>query len=1048
MYFHVRERITMKMTINNYRNFIRSVVLKRGQAYLKEKRIQTLERNKDGMVHAEVQGSELYTVSLNLSDSGEISKARCSCQYDYEGLCKHLAAVLLTLEKKFETHYSSLSSGVVSSLISAYRKETVQQEELAEEEKVHIIPVLTSHGSALTYELKIGRDRMYLVQDVRRLYECFQNGWSKRYGKGLEFIHTFDAIDETSKKLLDLTILNLATQQRYYTSYREFPLDKANIDSFFALFRDKEVLLDNVSCSVEFRNPKISLEIKKVMNNRYSLKLSRSLQLLGAGQYACILNEWSDTLMMASPTFTSTMYELLRQLSQAKGRMLYIAEREMAAFYAAVLKPVAKFAEIKGIELLEDFIPPEMTPQLYVDCGENNEFFARLEFSYGENAADYHDPIAERRVEASVLRYFQKNPDDEVHPLIIADDDTAYAFLTEGLAEFSRTMELFISYRFRRMAVRPPVKPSIGVRPDGSLLELEITDDHYSSEELLELLTAYRRGAKYHRLRDGSFALIDESLSDLDMLTNTLNIKDKDFLKDKLHIPQYRMLYLDSLKTNENLRLKRSADFKAAVHHFRNSVEDSTRFTVPEHLDDIMRDYQKYGFRWMKTISGYGFGGILADDMGLGKTIQAIALMQDAKQTGNQLPHFVVCPSSLTLNWESELKRFAPSLRSLVIIGTAAQRNKLIAQIPEADVIITSYAVLTRDIAKYEEFQFRLHFIDEAQYIKNHSTQAAKAVKGIRSEIRFALTGTPVENSLAELWSIFDFIMPNYLFGYTRFKQRFETPIVSGKDEQAVRSLQNTVSPFILRRLKADVLKELPEKTETVLTSRMEGEQSKVYSANVVSVKKSLGKGFEGHEERIKLLAMLTRLRQLCCDPHLVYENYKGKSAKLEQCMELIESCVYAGHKILLFSQFTSMLDIIAGRLEKMGVSYNRLTGRTKAAERLRMVNVYNADDTKVFLISLKAGGTGLNLTGADIVIHYDPWWNLSAENQASDRAYRIGQKRNVQIYKLIAEKSIEENILKLQESKAALSDIAVSGDSDIMRMSAEDLLHLLESSN
>lgn len=309
-----------------------------------------------------------------------------------------------------------------------------------------------------------------------------------------------------------------------------------------------------------------------------------------------------------------------------------------------------------------------------------------------------------------------------------------------------------------------------------------------------------------------------------------------------------------------------------------------------------------------------------------------------------------MCPSSLSLNWESEISKFAPELKTLTIIGTAAERSKKIEHIAEYDVVITSYSLISRDFTDYEKYEFYYHFIDEAQYIKNNATQMAKAVKSVNSLHRFALTGTPVENSLAELWSIFDFIMPDYLYGYQYFKKTFETPVVREKSVKVTESLQRIVSPFILRRLKSDVLTELPEKTETVLLTDMEDEQSKVYSANVASVRAAVSQSGDDSSERIKILAMLTRLRQLCCAPSLVYDNYKGKSAKLEQCMELIGSCIDSGHKILLFSQFTSMLEIIQSRLDENGISFYTLTGATKPAQRIKMVNSFNSDDTKVFL--------------------------------------------------------------------------------------------------
>lgn len=514
------------------------------------------------------------------------------------------------------------------------------------------------------------------------------------------------------------------------------------------------------------------------------------------------------------------------------------------------------------------------------------------------------------------------------------------------------------------------------------------------------------------------------------------------------------MLYLDSLQNRGGIQMCCDDEFKKTVSEYRKSIEDPKTLAVPAELSDIMRGYQKYGFRWMKTIAAYGFGGILADDMGLGKNIQAISLISDNnrnKRRGkNALPSLIICPSSLTLNWETEFQKFSPDLKTLIIIGTAAVRERLIERLKteKFDAVITSYAALTRDISDYANLKFGIIFCYEAQYIKNHTTQAAKAVKAISSETHFALTGTPIENSLAELRSVFDFIMPGYLSNYSRFKRNYETPIAAKKDENAVKALQSSVSPFILRRLKKDVLSELPDKTETVLTADMDGEQLKLYKAKVRALKNDIKSDFGDEKtDRVKMPAVLTQLREICCGPSLVYENFKSKSAKIEQCLELVESCVDSVHKILLFSQFTSMLDIIAKRLSEMDITYYTLQGSTRPKDRIRLVNEFNENDVSAFLISLKAGGTGLNLTGADIVIHYDPWWNVSAENQASDRAYRIGQRKNVQVYKLITRNSIEEKIVELQQSKAGFEELISrsSGGADITKMRADEILKLLE---
>ena len=408
--------------------------------------------------------------------------------------------------------------------------------------------------------------------------------------------------------------------------------------------------------------------------------------------------------------------------------------------------------------------------------------------------------------------------------------------------------------------------------------------------------------------------------------------------------------------------------------------------------------------------------------MGLGKSLQVIAMLTSSKR---DRPSIIVCPTTLILNWVNELTKFAPDLKVLPVMGTFEERKALLMQAADCDVAITSYELIRRDDALYKDIDFLYAIVDEAQFIKNPETKNARAVKTLNSDYRFALTGTPIENSLAELWSIFDFIMPRYLGSYGKFRETYETEILRGNDSAYTR-LKKLVSPFILRRLKSAVLGELPPKMESNIVTAADEEQRKLYDANLALVKQSVaGDGIN----KVVVLSMLTKLRQLCCHPALVYPEYGGNSAKLDACLELLESATSGGHKVLVFSQFTSMLDVIRKKLVEMNLSHYILKGDTPKTERMRLVNRFNTDDTNVFLISLKAGGTGLNLTGADVVIHYDPWWNESVMNQATDRAYRIGQNRSVQVYKLILENTVEEKIVKLQEKKSALSSLMVGGE-------------------
>ena len=372
-------------------------------------------------------------------------------------------------------------------------------------------------------------------------------------------------------------------------------------------------------------------------------------------------------------------------------------------------------------------------------------------------------------------------------------------------------------------------------------------------------------------------------------------------------------------------------------------------------------------------------------------------------------------------------------------MGNAAQRGQQIAEDKTADVWITSYDLLKRDIERYKGRQFYCCILDEGQNIKNQSTLASKAVKRIVCSQRLVLTGTPIENRLSELWNLFDFLMPGYLFSHSTFVTRLEKPIAQNGDAAAQRQLSLLVQPFMLRRLKKDVLKELPPKIEHIRRIPLDEEERRVYQA---AAHEALATA-EKTQEKLQILALLTRLRQICCDPALCFENYKGASSKLEACLELCQSMVANDHQILLFSQFTSMLDRIRERLVQSGISSFTIEGATPKEKRARLVKEFNAGGASVFLISLKAGGTGLNLTGADVVIHYDPWWNLAAQNQATDRSHRIGQMRNVNVYKLIAENTIEEKILRLQEKKAALMD-SVTVEAGATPLTREEILELL----
>jgi hypothetical protein len=477
----------------------------------------------------------------------------------------------------------------------------------------------------------------------------------------------------------------------------------------------------------------------------------------------------------------------------------------------------------------------------------------------------------------------------------------------------------------------------------------------------------------------------------------------------------------------------------------------------PKGLLTDLRDYQQQGLNWLNFLQSYGFGGILADDMGLGKTIQALSMMQIMHERGElEKPIMVVCPTSLVGNWRNEAAKFCPDLKVLVLHGS--ERHKHFNELNDYNLVITTYPLIHRDIEEID-YQYQWVILDEAQVIKNPKAKMTQAVKQLKAQHKLCLTGTPMENHLGELWSLFDFVMPGFLGNYKSFNDLYRKPIENGEN-YAQNWLNNRIKPFLLRRTKDAVATELPAKTEIIQTLELPSDQRKLYESIRVSMEKKVRdllkeKGIA--KSQIEFLDALLKLRQACCHPKLVKLDEAKKvknSAKLEFLLEVVPEMVEEGRKILIFSQFTSMLTIIEKALNKIGIDTSKLTGQTRKRE--DVINGFTNGDTSVFLISLKAGGVGLNLTAADTVIHFDPWWNPAAENQATDRAYRIGQDKPVFVYKLVTENTIEERVLELQRNKQAIADLVygdknnatdlleVGGDKEESKLSQMDATQLL----
>ncbi|MBQ6987138.1 MAG: DEAD/DEAH box helicase [Oscillibacter sp.] len=740
-----------------------------------------------------------------------------------------------------------------------------------------------------------------------------------------------------------------------------------------------------------------------------------------------------------------------------------VGRNRLAEFYYRIAprlmeSPYVEFVDNCAQEA-ETVLPPEPSFLFRIDL--EGDCFLEEFVSYGDaelvplprrpsGPAGYFDSAQETRVEKVIRRYFPRFDPVTSTYRNDADEDELYRILTEGVPELSRYGEVQGSNAFRKCVIRSVPQIHVGVSVESGLLDISILSKDISSEELLEVLQSYRRKKTFHRLKNGDFLTLsgDDQLPSLDALTYDLNLSAEEIIQGHIELPLFRALYLDTmLEKHHELSADRDRTYRALIRDFR-TIRDAD-YEVPAAQADILRPYQVYGYKWLRTLAAAGFGGILADEMGLGKTLQAITFLQALKESGDPGPALVVCPASLVYNWQEEFQHFAPSMSVLPVAGNATARKAILEEARNGtahfDAYITSYDLLRQDIASYAQLRFSVMILDEAQYIKNQKAGMTKAVKIVQARTRLALTGTPIENRLAELWSIFDFLMPGFLYSYPEFLRRFETPITKNHEAEPAERLKHVTAPFILRRLKSDVLKDLPPKLEEIRYSRFEDEQRKLYDGQVVRMKRMIaGSGHSG-EDRIRIFAELMRIRQICCDPALIFEDYHGGSAKRAACLELIQSAMGGGHKMLIFSQFASMLALLEDDLRKEQIPFYKIIGATPKEERLRLVRAFNEDETPVFLISLKAGGTGLNLTGADVVIHYDPWWNLAAQNQATDRAHRIGQKNQVTVYRMIVKGTIEEKILSMQEAKRDLADAILSGEREsLFSLSNEELLDLL----
>ncbi len=1096
-----------KLTEINIKRVVGETVYKRGlDIYLKNK-IRSFDINEviDGYyyVYADVEsssGDRVYSVTLEVEKGDELADFECECPvyygsfhyYDYT-LCKHVVAVAIKLVREKEELFRQskikrMQKG--SDIIDAIKMAGTDIKPLKQEVNLGIIyeyEPSQKRNSRSSIELKIGTNRLYVVKNIKELLEEIK--YKKKtitFGKGFTYDPETHVFSEEDQRIVDLLMELYEINDRvseYYT-YIKGParflvgkkayLTDGQLKRMFSLLEGREfeaVINRYVHDPITILNEDIPLEFNLTTNDQSFVLKQQSLMpipLTVDGEYFF----YKDKIYKPSKKQKDFYIPIYNGFMEHKNNSIKFDKSlgDKVVYYVVPgLKDVSKTVTTdKYFE--NNFYERPIKVNMYFDKFKDY-IISNVEFNYGTiNINPLKSDLKQKLANESGKGILIRDADTESKVLklyedlgfsvakdsfAMNDEDKIMVFLSEGIKKLQEIGEVYYSESFKNIKIykTPSFKSSISVN-ENDFLEFDFDIEGVNKSELKYIFDSIKKKKKYYRLKEGDFLpLNSKELNDAAKLFEYIGIRDSEFKDGKVLLPKYNALYIeDGINESNMTYVEKSQGFKSLIDTLEG-VQKS-EFKVPAHIDNVLRGYQKVGFKWFKTLSACGFGGILADEMGLGKTLQALAFIEsELEEQGQEKgPVLIVVPTSLVYNWQEEIDKFIPSIKALVIIGSKDERDELRKTIKDYDIVITSYPLIRNDIEEYKDITFSICILDEAQYIKNPGSLNAQAVKNINARVRFALTGTPIENSLTELWSIFDFLMPGYLLSHGSFVKKYESPIIKDKDEEALMELNKHIQPFILRRFKKEVAKELPPKIEHKVIVDMTDEQKRLYASYIASAKQEVDEqirenGF--NKSKMKILALLTRLRQICCDPSSFIENYDGESGKMMALDDILEESIGSGHRILLFSQFTTVLKNIEKRLVQNNIEYLYLDGQTPSKDRLSMVNRFNEGYGDVFLISLRAGGTGLNLTGADVVIHFDPWWNPAVEEQAVDRAHRIGQNKTVQVIKLLSHGTIEEKIYDLQEKKKGIIQSVLNngntGDISLSNMNEEEFRELFE---
>ena len=995
-----------------------------------------------------------YNVWINTNIENEtIDDYECDCpQFRNYYSCKHIAASALKYEEELykDEDYNDITYelNVSSQIIDRFYipKTNVIKKKLNLE-----ITIEDSydyyHGDYLTIKYKIGLDKLYTLKGKYNGFKySYKNNDEYRLTPKFIYDPNTQYFEKSDKKIIDFT-----DEFGGSSDNQGDMIFKNNIDAFIKLLKEKYFYIRSRQYYSFYEENPFEFNLSK-KDDIYILKIDNIKEfkpLIDDSRY--VYND--DKLYKLSNDITK-LYYLLYKNELDK---IVFKKDNLSKFVSGILPFIKEEVKIEAVP--EIIITKAPNAKLYFDF-RYNDIECKVKLKYGKEEIDYFDSpegiVRDTIYESNIIENLREL-DFQIYEneLLLTDVDSIGYFLEEGIFKLSENYEVFTSEKIKNTNIIKKSNNSLSFSiGKDNILSYNFNLDGIKKNELLDILTALRNRKKYHKLKNGDILNLekDPTIRQLNELTEELGLSNKEIDEGEGTIPKYRAIYLDSLRSGYNGIISTNNEFDELIKNFHEYKDKD--ITLESKKIKILRDYQKTGVKWLYNIYKTGFGGILADEMGLGKSIQLIYLIKLIIKENPKAKILIVSPTSLIYNWEKEFDKFAKELNYKVFAENKNQRINNLEKDKKTNIFITSYGLVRNDVEQYEKMHFELIAIDEAQNIKNPQAGITKSVKKINSNTKIALTGTPLENNVMELWSIFDFIMPGYLASQKKFGSLYNVKDMKEESIKPLERLNKQIKYFILRRKKKDVVNDLPDKIDNNIYIDLNKKQKEIYAAEVQKTQEEMddmikAEGFEG--ARFKILQILTRLRQICIDPSLVFENYKGESSKIEELLKIIGEAKENGHKILLFSSYKKALDKIIPKLNNLGISSYYISGDVSAKKRMELVENFNKDDTDVFMITLKAGGTGLNLTSATVVIHLDLWWNPQVENQATDRAHRIGQKNTVEVIRIISKGTIEERILELQNKKRKLAELLIEGDNnqnEFSKLTEKDIKMLLSMDN